>query len=411
MIRQLIEQCLTLLVFRGLPFAVYGLFAKAVPRRAGLLSAAFYVAAVMTSIALASSARWSSVRLTAIAYAFFTTSAFVVFGLGQLYRHSLLSRSAAFVACLAIFGALGSLVLPQAAGLLVTVQGWELAMASFSWIVDGTRTPATRLRDCLHFLLVNPVLVYADRGKRLSDAPSLRDTAGRCALGILGFCAHLWVLHQGERIEAWAASTAHGGVAATGILLCYLVILAASVYFAHSSVASISIAWLRYLGWQIPERYDYPFLSSQPLEFWRRWNRYAGSWARRYVFQPLLLHFKRRGWAPSFAEAVAVGLTFAAMGAMHDAAGLFQGVPPTLLPMTMAFIANGVLLAVWKGGSRVVQRSSRARSQSIFAARTSRVLGWGLCQLTLLLCVFALPVALRGNLDAELGAVLHSLSR
>lgn len=40
-------------------------------------------------------------------------------------------------------------------------------------------------------------------------------------------------------------------------------------------------------GFDIPENFDYPYLSGSISEFWRRWHISLGSWFREYVYIPL----------------------------------------------------------------------------------------------------------------------------
>ena len=40
-------------------------------------------------------------------------------------------------------------------------------------------------------------------------------------------------------------------------------------------------------GFEIPENFDYPYLSGSISEFWRRWHISLGSWFREYLYIPL----------------------------------------------------------------------------------------------------------------------------
>jgi hypothetical protein len=107
----------------------------------------------------------------------------------------------------------------------------------------------------------------------------------------------------------------------------YRVLTVTSVFVAqyamHSGLASVQIGMLRQAGYELPERYDKPFLARNPVDFWRRWNKYIGAWVERYLFVPAAIqlgHVRigrvRMGMA---AQAIAIMLSFVAMGAMHDA--------------------------------------------------------------------------------------------
>src|ERR1700730_9647811 len=76
--------------------------------------------------------------------------------------------------------------------------------------------------------------------------------------------------------------------------LSYGALQALNLYFAHSGLSSIQIGLIRLLRYQIPERYNYPFLAKSPQEFWRRWNIWLASWAKRYLFFPTAFLLRRR---------------------------------------------------------------------------------------------------------------------
>ena len=64
------------------------------------------------------------------------------------------------------------------------------------------------------------------------------------------------------------------------------------IYFDFSGYTDMAIGIGKMFGFEIPENFDYPYISHSIGEFWRRWHITLSSWFRDYVFYPL--EFKRR---------------------------------------------------------------------------------------------------------------------
>ncbi|MCR5823117.1 MAG: MBOAT family protein [Lachnospiraceae bacterium] len=59
------------------------------------------------------------------------------------------------------------------------------------------------------------------------------------------------------------------------------------VYFDFSGYSDMAIGLARCFGFDLPENFDYPLISTGFREFWRRWHISLGSWFRDYVYIPL----------------------------------------------------------------------------------------------------------------------------
>jgi hypothetical protein len=127
----------------------------------------------------------------------------------------------------------------------------------------------------------------------------------------------------------------------------------AAQYAMHSGLASVQIGFLRQLGYELPERYDHPFLARSPADFWRRWNTYVGAWVQRYLFAPLALHLARYKIASSAAaQATAVVLSFVVVGLMHD--GYVYAVDRVVQPRaTWILTVGGVMTLGWLAADRL----------------------------------------------------------
>ena len=59
------------------------------------------------------------------------------------------------------------------------------------------------------------------------------------------------------------------------------------IYFDFSGYSDMAIGIARLFGFRFEENFDYPLVSKNAQEFWRRWHISLGSWFRDYVYIPL----------------------------------------------------------------------------------------------------------------------------
>ena len=106
------------------------------------------------------------------------------------------------------------------------------------------------------------------------------------------------------------------------------------IYADFSAYTDIARGTSRWLGFELTENFDHPYLARSPADFWRRWNISLSSWFRDYVYIPL---GGSRVSGPIWVRNVLV--TFLLSGLWHGASwnyvlwGLYHGV---LLVLTRA---------------------------------------------------------------------------
>ncbi len=59
------------------------------------------------------------------------------------------------------------------------------------------------------------------------------------------------------------------------------------IYFDFSGYSLMAIGLGKILGFNFPQNFNFPYISSSITEFWRRWHMTLGSWFREYVYIPL----------------------------------------------------------------------------------------------------------------------------
>lgn len=59
------------------------------------------------------------------------------------------------------------------------------------------------------------------------------------------------------------------------------------IYFDFSGYSSIAVGSGKILGFNIPENFNWPYMSKSPREFWKNWHISLSSWIRDYLYIPL----------------------------------------------------------------------------------------------------------------------------
>ncbi len=109
---------------------------------------------------------------------------------------------------------------------------------------------------------------------------------------------------------------------------------AIQIYADFSAYTDIARGTSRWLGFELTENFDHPYMARTPSDFWRRWNISLSTWFRDYVYVPL-----GGSRAGEWAWARNVLVTFLLSGLWHGASwnyvlwGLYHGV---LLILTRA---------------------------------------------------------------------------
>jgi len=98
--------------------------------------------------------------------------------------------------------------------------------------------------------------------------------------------------------------------------------------FDFSGYTDMAIGVGKMLGFDLPENFNYPYISKSITEFWRRWHMTLSSWIKDYIFSPLAMQMRYLGKAGIF---IALMVTFIVCGIWHGPTwnyiiwGVFQG--------------------------------------------------------------------------------------
>ena len=91
-----------------------------------------------------------------------------------------------------------------------------------------------------------------------------------------------------------------------------LVSFALQLFFDFSGYTDMAIGLAQMMGLQLPENFNFPYISKNISEFWRRWHISLSSWFRDYVFYPL--ERKRLKW---LGQPINIMIIFSLTGLWH----------------------------------------------------------------------------------------------
>ena len=121
--------------------------------------------------------------------------------------------------------------------------------------------------------------------------------------------------HNGFGIdEAFSLPGAPGTADAWVMLMGY----GFQIYFDFAGYSRLVIGIARMFGFQLPENFDRPYLSTSVTSFWQRWHMSLSFWIRDYVFMPLAMSRREVWWRHA-----SLVVSMAVFGLWHSASWLF----------------------------------------------------------------------------------------
>jgi D-alanyl-lipoteichoic acid acyltransferase DltB (MBOAT superfamily) len=112
------------------------------------------------------------------------------------------------------------------------------------------------------------------------------------------------------------------------------------IYFDFSGYTDMARGISCWIGYELPENFQEPYLSRSPREFWQRWHMTLSRWLRLYLFVPLSRLLIRRLGPRWEAAATPIGLltTMTLCGLWHGAGWNF----------VLWGALHGLFLSVWR---------------------------------------------------------------
>ncbi len=130
-----------------------------------------------------------------------------------------------------------------------------------------------------------PIVQFRDFRKQLSEAVMTRTGIG---IGLNQFMMGLFkkVLIADNLGTAFSAITALPQMSGASAWL-GMVFYSLQLYFDFSGYSDMAIGIARMMGFRFSANFNYPYLSKNVSEFWRRWHISLGAFFRDYVYIPL----------------------------------------------------------------------------------------------------------------------------
>ncbi len=365
-----------LAVFRLFPFFVYVLTCNYISALIKLLYGSIFLFLAVFAYA----DRLIEVYTVLGGYGYYAFVCLGVFLFSRRTSQIMATRAAVFIGCAVLFLVVPAAVVRNIPVSIILIIGWDLMLSSYSYCVD-TQKLHTRpsLRDCLFFLLVNPTLVYAERGQPINGPKFGFRALLRIALGLMAFFFVYAILDPSFNNFVSFTKTRHGSSYAGGLFFIFVTLTVVKTYILHSGLASFQIGLMRQIGYKIPERYHYPFLATDPLDFWRRWNIYVAAWIRRYIFFPLAVNkiWRRNLLNPALGKSLSVIAAFVFVGLLHDGLQYLSALRFSSI-FTQGFVISGFLVLVWVGAGQLllVKKIRKTKWGKISTRLFSRIAFW-----------------------------------
>jgi alginate O-acetyltransferase complex protein AlgI len=165
---------------------------------------------------------------------------------------------------------------------------------AISYLVDIYRKEAQPTRNLIDFaafialfphLIAGPVLRYHLLAEQFRSRSHTFENFSQGSLRfMMGFCKKvliadsvapladvMFAAQQPTLLESWL-----------GVLAYTL-----QIYFDFSGYSDMAVGLALMIGFKFPENFDFPYISKNITEFWRRWHMSLSSWLREYLYVPL----------------------------------------------------------------------------------------------------------------------------
>lgn len=127
-------------------------------------------------------------------------------------------------------------------------------------------------------LIAGPIVKYSDIEDKIDErTPNFEKGI---PMFIIGLSKKVLIANV---VGAMFTTTTNSLVGTWFSLLCYTL----QIYFDFSGYSDMAIGLGYMLGFEFPQNFNYPYISKNITEFWRRWHITMSSWFKEYVYIPL----------------------------------------------------------------------------------------------------------------------------
>ncbi|KIL34304.1 hypothetical protein SD71_19830 [Cohnella kolymensis] len=158
----------------------------------------------------------------------------------------------------------------------------------YKGVIEAPRSPKKLLLYVSFFphLVAGPIIRYTDIQQQI-DNPKV--TLAGFSEGITRFMIGLgkkviFANLLGESVSVILNPSADSSVLGIWFGVC---LFALQIYFDFSGYSDMAIGLGKMFGFNLRENFNYPYISKNAGDFWRRWNMSLGGFFRDYVYIPL----------------------------------------------------------------------------------------------------------------------------
>lgn len=174
---------------------------------------------------------------------------------------------------------------------------------AISYLVDIHRKktePETNFFDFAAYLAFFPLLIagpIARYTELKDDLHSRKISIQQVALGterfILGLARKVLIANT---LGAVADQVFSAPVADLSTLMVWLGLISYTlqIFFDFAGYSDMAIGIGMILGFKVPENFNYPYISRNIRDFWRRWHITLSLWLRDYIFLPVAYYISRK---------------------------------------------------------------------------------------------------------------------
>ena len=163
---------------------------------------------------------------------------------------------------------------------------------SMSYVVDVYRNDAPVQKNPLKLgtyvslfpqLIAGPIVRYGDVAEQLdSRKENLKDFSSGVMLFIFGLAKKILLANPMGNL--WEMLQAEDGTATAWMGICAYTL---QIYFDFSGYSDMARGLGRMFGFEFLENFNYPYISKNITEFWKRWHISLSTWFKEYVYIPL----------------------------------------------------------------------------------------------------------------------------
>ncbi len=163
---------------------------------------------------------------------------------------------------------------------------------SMSYVIDVYRNDAPVQKDPMKLgtyvtlfpqLIAGPIVRYGDVAEQLSfRRENIKDFSSGVLLFIFGLSKK--VLLANPMGNLWNMLQAEEGTVVAWMGICAYSL---QIYFDFSGYSDMARGLGRMFGFEFLENFNYPYISKNITEFWRRWHISLSTWFKEYVYIPL----------------------------------------------------------------------------------------------------------------------------